>query len=430
MSLVRREFIRPHTSIFPREDGFRFRHILIRDAAYLGIPKEARAQLHERYAGWLERAAGPRARELDEILGYHLEQAFRYRQELGPVGEGDGDLAARAGERLGDAGRRAIVVRGDVSGAASLISRAVSLLPSEHPLRRELLTEMGSALMRTGDFSERVDQVLGEALDAAAAAGDKRLELRTLIEREFFRAYAGSEDPSETIPAVAARAIPLLEELGDDLGLAKAWWLKSEIDLRAGRWGARAAALERALEHARRAGDLRESATYVSLLALSLVYGPTPVPEAIRRCEQLLADAGDDRSQEAGVRTALAALQAMQGDFEQARELWERARAIYEEFALGHRRAVRSLIPAAIEMLAGDPDEAVRALRWGYEALERMGEKGARSTLAAYLADALCAAGHYDEAEQMAEISEQIGASEDLVTQIVWRGARAKSRDC
>ena len=426
MTLTRKEFIEPSRSIFPQEDGFRFRHILIRDAAYLGVPKETRAQLHERYAGWLERAAGERASELDEILGYHLEQAFRNRQELGAVGVGDHELAGRAGERLGAAGRRAIALRGDVSGAANLISRAVSLLPSEHPLRRELLTELGSALMRTGDFSERVDDVLGEALAAAAAAGDKRLELRTLIEREFFRAYAGSDDPSETIPAVAARAIPLLEELGDDLGLAKAWWLNSEIDLRAGRWGARAASLERALEHARRAGDLREAATYVSLLALSLVYGPTPAPEAIQRCERLLDDAQDDRSQEAGVRTALAALHAMQGDFERARELWERARAIYEEFALRHRRAVRTLVPAAIDLLAGDPDEAVRELRWGYEALEQMGEKGARSTLAAYLADALCAQGQYDEAKRFSEISEEIAASEDLVTQIVWRGARAK----
>ncbi len=175
--------------------------------------------------------------------------------------------------------------------------------------------------MRTGDFTERVDEVLGEALAAAAATGDKRLELRTLIEREFFRAYAGSEDASETIPAVAARAIPLLEELGDDLGLAKAWWLKSEIELRAGRWGARAAALERAVEHARRSGDLREQATLVGLLAQALYYGPTPVEEAIARCEEFLVSVSGDRSLEAAIGSTLGGLRAMRGEFDQARRL-------------------------------------------------------------------------------------------------------------
>ena len=117
MALARKEFIEPGASIFPEEDGFRFRHILIRDAAYLGIPKETRAQLHERFAAWLERTAGERASELDEIIGYHLEQAHGYRAELGPSGPGSADLATRAGERLAAAGRRAIVDRGDASAA-------------------------------------------------------------------------------------------------------------------------------------------------------------------------------------------------------------------------------------------------------------------------------------------------------------------------
>ena len=65
MALVRKELIHPHRSIFPHEDGFQFRHILIRDAAYLGIPKASRALLHEQYADWLEQASGERAREID-----------------------------------------------------------------------------------------------------------------------------------------------------------------------------------------------------------------------------------------------------------------------------------------------------------------------------------------------------------------------------
>jgi tetratricopeptide (TPR) repeat protein len=425
MTLVRKELIHPHASIFPNEDGFQFLHSLIRDAAYLGIPKATRALLHEQYVDWLEQASGERARELDEILGYHLEQSFRYRQELGPVASGDLAIAARAGERLGAAGRRAIQVRGDMSAAVNLISRATSLLPTEHPLRRELLPELGSALIVTGDFT-RAEEVLTEAMQAAATGGDRRLELRTLIDREFLRAFTAPQGSIPEILAVTDEIIPLLEELGDELGLAKAWWLKSEVHMNAARWGARAEALERALSHARRAGDRREEATLVGNLALSLLYGPTPVPEAIARCEQLLVEAKGYRSQEAGIASALAGLLAMRGDFGRARELWARSEVIYEELALRFRRALRSLIPGAIELLAGDAESAVEILRWGYDALEKMGAKGARSTLAAYLADALCFQGRYDEAEHFTHLSEEIGAAEDVVTQIIWRSARAR----
>ena len=109
LSLVRRDLIEPDRSLIPGDDGFRFRHILIRDAAYLGVAKASRAELHERYANWLAHSAG----ELDEIIGYHLEQAFRYRQELGAA---DDSLSAQAGERLARAGRRA-VGRGDLPAA-------------------------------------------------------------------------------------------------------------------------------------------------------------------------------------------------------------------------------------------------------------------------------------------------------------------------
>ena len=101
---VRKELIRPDRPLFSGERAFGFRHLLIRDAAYESIPKAARAQLHERYARWLEQRAGERTLELEEILGYHLEQAFRYRSELGPVDDETRALGRRAAERLGARG--------------------------------------------------------------------------------------------------------------------------------------------------------------------------------------------------------------------------------------------------------------------------------------------------------------------------------------
>src|SRR5206468_3675316 len=95
-SLVRRELIRQEPSAFAEEDAFRFGHILIRDAAYAALPKESRSALHERLADWLERKAADRAAEYEEIVGYHLEQAVRYRAELGRREQETEELALEA----------------------------------------------------------------------------------------------------------------------------------------------------------------------------------------------------------------------------------------------------------------------------------------------------------------------------------------------
>jgi tetratricopeptide (TPR) repeat protein len=218
-----------------------------------------------------------------------------------------------------------------------------------------------------------------------------------------------------------------LEELGDDLGLSKAWWLLAEADVFAARWSARATALERALEHARRAGDRRDEATLISLLAQALAYGPTPVDEAIGRCEDLCASAPDNPAVEAGVSTTIATLQAMRGRFEEARTLCLRARKVFEELGLRLSRAGRSLPAGWIELLAGDPEAAVRELRAGFDELEKMGERSLRPTVAAYLAYALAEAERFDEAEELAALSEELAVPADIVTQVVWRNARSRA---
>jgi class 3 adenylate cyclase/tetratricopeptide (TPR) repeat protein len=418
--LVRKHQIRPHEADLGRENTYRFRHTLIRDAAYRQMPKAARADLHERFALWLESAGGPMSAEQEEILGYHLEQATRFRQELG---ESDVGLAARAGERLASAARRA-VDRGDLPAAVSLLSRATALLPDSHEERRELLRMLGSALIRTGDFP-RAERALTEALAAANAAGDRRLELRTTIDREFFRAFTKPEVSVEEIVAVADEAIPLLEDLDDDLGLARAWWLKSEVHVNACRWGERAKNLERALEHARKAGDTSEQSTLASFLVQALYYGPTPVDEAITRAEALLADRPDDRSLKASITGASAGLHAMRGDFDRAHRLQADARALYEELGQRFRLALWSLVTAEIEALAGQREEAAAILRGAYDDLEDMGWTSVMSTMAAFLADAL--APDTDEALRYSLLSEELAADGDVVTQVMWRVARARA---
>jgi ATP/maltotriose-dependent transcriptional regulator MalT len=225
---------------------------------------------------------------------------------------------------------------------------------------------------------------------------------------------------------VTANAIPVLEESGDDLGLARAWRLRGEVAVLAGQWGVRADALERALEHARSAADKREEATLVGLLAMAFYFGPTPVDEAISRCRAFLAEMRDESSLEAALSSTLAGLLAMQGDFEEARKLWAAASDEYEELGLGYRRAVRSTIAADIEALAGDEEAAERELRSGYETLKQMGETGARAVIAAYLADCLARMERDDEATGFAEIAADLAAADDLVPQVLCRSVQAK----
>ncbi len=419
LGLVRRDLVEPAVSSIPGEDGFRFRHALIRDAAYAGIPKRTRAELHERFAGWVElHEAG------EELVGYHLEQAYRYRDELGAVDDEARALGARAGELLAAAGSRALA-RDDVPAAVNLLERGVALLPRTSDSRGFVLLEAAIALMRSGAFAA-AEGALEEALALARAGGDRRLELRTLVEREFFRIFTNVETPTEEIKRIAEEAIPALEALGDDSGVAKAWHLLSEPPVNACRWGERAAALEHALEHARRAGDAREAAWAAASLMQAIQLGPTPVDAAIDRANLFLRESEGDRLLTASILNSLAVLLAMRGEFGEARKQWTRAQALWDELGMVHRRAIRALDASTIELLAGDAEAAEQELRTGYRMLEEIDEIHVRATLAAYLAAVLAQEGRYADAEEFARFAESHAWEDDIVTQVMWRVARAQ----
>jgi len=419
LQLVRREFVEPAASSISGEDGFRFRHALIRDAAYAGIPKRTRADLHERFAAWLE-VHGTR----DELRGYHLEQAYRYRDELGALDEHTRALGEQAGELLTAAGRNALA-GDDLPAAVNLLERGVALLSRTSDSRGYVLLDLAIALMRSGAFAA-AEGVLEEAITLARAGGDRRLELRALIEREFFRIFTNAGTSAEQITRVAQNAIPALEELGDDAGLAKAWHLLSEAPVDACRWGERADSLDHALEHARRAGDTREAAFVAGSLLQAFVLGPTPVDEAIGRARLFLAESHGDRLLTASILSSLAVLLAMRGEFGEARAQWARARALWEELGMAARRALRSIDASTIELLAGDAEAAERELRTGFRMYEEIGDVHLRPTIAAYLAATLAQEGRSTEAEEFAQFARSHAWEDDIVTQVMWRVAKAQ----
>jgi class 3 adenylate cyclase/tetratricopeptide (TPR) repeat protein len=425
LTLVRKELIRPFSSGSSREDSFSFRHGLIRDAAYEGMPKEARSLFHEWFADWIERNAGDRLAEREEIVGYHLEQACMLREQLGPVDERTRRIAGRAAERLAASGRRAFG-RDDLPAAVNLLERALALLAPEAPQRPALLETLGSAQGKGGDF-RGAEGTFAEGAEAARRAGDRRSELRITVERQAIRFFTAPMQTSEENARVAHEVIPELEALGDDLGLAKAWRLLGDAHATSCRWGEKGEALEQALRHARRAPEARQEISgIIGQLAQTLHYGPTPASEAISRCRELLAAAGNNLAVRAGVTASMAALLAAQGEFHEARKLFADSVLLYEELGLRFRRTVRALDGAEIETLAGDLPSAERQLREAYSTLVEMGESAVRSVAAALLADVLCRRGRNEDARQFATVAGELAQADDVFAQVVRRTVVAR----
>src|SRR5438067_2496168 len=348
LSLARKDLLSPRPG---REDAYRFRHALIRDAAYAGIPKERRAQLHELFAEWAAKTNAGRAGELDEIVGYHYEQSFRYREQLGPPDEHGRSLAERAAEILGAAGRRAYA-RDDMPAAINLLDRAVALLADQEPAQLVLRRELSNALWSVGELA-RAEALLDGLIEVAEQAGDRREHWHGLLERSGRLSVTHPEAEAELLET-ALRAIEIFEELGDDLGLARAWRRVSAVQRLRCSFAKASEAAKIGLDHARRAGAGSEEARLVDEICSALLFGPAPVEEAIAQCNELLAQSGKSRVTDANVSSSLAGLRAMRGDFDDARACIQVSRRVYADLGLRFAIAGLAQIAGFVESLAGD----------------------------------------------------------------------------
>jgi class 3 adenylate cyclase/tetratricopeptide (TPR) repeat protein len=424
-ALVRRELLRPAPARLAGDQGFQFRHLLLRDATYDSIPKQARAELHELFAVWGERTAGARLREIEEIIGYHLEQAWRYRVELGIADERNQRLAGAAARRLGSAGRRALG-RGDLPAASKLLERAVSLLPAGDPGGLELLVELADVLVSTGEFA-RAESVLGQVAAAAADRGDERLATHASVARLRMEVGVASDLDADAVQRQTRRAIATFAEFEDQRGLAKAWGLLAALGFLRCRIAEAEAAAGQAVTHARLARDDPSESWAWGLLAQGAFWGPTPAPEGIRRCQELLAQANGNRRSELIALQSMAGLQAMDAQAEAATASVGQALALAGDMGENRVAALAREFAAIALALSGDPGGAEQQLRQGIRVLERQGESGMRSNLIADLAHVLHQLGRPAEALQVAMASRAIAAHDDLFAQVRWRGAAARS---
>jgi class 3 adenylate cyclase/tetratricopeptide (TPR) repeat protein len=406
-TLVRKELIRATSPMLPQDEGFRFRHLLIRDAAYESLPKATRAELHERFAVWL---AKHELVEGDEIVGYHLEQAHRYRAELDPSDPSLPPLADAAAARLGAAGRAALD-RGDADASRTHLRRAVAILPAGDEQRYALAPYLAFALWEAADV-EAASAVLAEARGAAdpvvAAVSD--------VVGHTFDALRMGNRSAEGREARQTAAFDALQAAGDDEALALYWWSVATEHWFTLNATETIAASERGLEHLARIGRRgRVEAELVWLIRAGYVLGPTPVAEALARLDELETIVGDSLVMQASSDGSRARLIAMQGRIEEARQLAAAARETVRSAGMTVSAAGMSMYSAWVEQHAGDTEAWEQALRDGLAELEGSDERAFTATITGYLAQCLCEQGRYDEAFELCPVVRETSPSDDMV---------------
>ena len=413
-ALVRKELIRPDRTQLPGEDGFRFRHLLVRDAAYEALPKAVRADFHQRFASWLEEH-GTELVELDEILGYHLERACRYRAELGAPD--DPMLAAAAKHRLTAAGRRA-KLRQDNLAAAGLLERAVALDPPTG-IDVGLEVDLIEALLDAGKGSDALRRA-GSMVERASVAGDRVAELSGRIQEGICRIFLEPEGATEKLSALVNQALPVFEAARNDLALYIGYTALGQVlDMRS-QMDAGLEAYERAFAHARQAGLPHQLLRW---RAAGRFWGTTRVSELLAWLDEQEAQGARDY----WLRAFRARALAMLGRFDEARAILAQVRAELTERGGGIPLAVTTCMASVnVELLAGDPGAAVTYGEAGSRLLDELGEKSMQSSAAGMLAQALYALDRLEEADRSAGRAAELGASDDTITQMLWRQTRAK----
>jgi hypothetical protein len=331
-------------------------------------------------------------------------------------------LAREAAERLGAAGRRALL-RSDGSGGVNLLSRAVALLSPEDPQRVELVPNL-RVVQGLGIELAWADRVLTEAVEAAATSGDRRLAAHALVQRGLLRLFTDSDATSTELLESADRAAAVFRGFNDELGQARAYRLEAQAHYLGRRAERCLAASERALRHARAARDRFEEWEIAEWLAIALFLGPTPAPEADRRCAMLEREFADMPLSRAMLLAGRSLLLAMQSNVNEAYRLRDASMQLMARS--GECVWIALFWSAFLDIWCGKPARAEEILRPGYDSLKQLGSKSHFTSLAHALANATYAQGRYDEAEQLTIECEEACRANDVHSQILWRSIRAK----
>jgi class 3 adenylate cyclase len=412
--LVRKELIRPHPATFKNDEAFRFRHLLIRDAAYDTLPKATRADLHERFANWLEANAGDLV-ELDEIAGWHLEQAVRYLRELGRAVAPD--VASRAAAHLYSAGRRA-GDRSDVPAASNLLERALALSAPDDPLVAEISLALADQHVEAGEFARAEELVALAEQDPAVGPLAVLTRLNLMINTRA----------SEALREIEARLESLLEEFtsaGNERGIAKAHVVGFLVHLMAAQSRRAAEEARLAALHAARAGDVGLQARALGWYATELAWGPESADTIERELDEI------ERGSHAAYVAAILDLSRgevarLRGELDLAAGLSRQGVAKLEGLGVRPLAAAGALHVALGEFSAQRPAAAVEALLPADAVLAELGERSFRSTIQALLAWAYSLVPEPELALTACDASLELSAPEDVINYAIVPTVRAR----
>jgi class 3 adenylate cyclase/tetratricopeptide (TPR) repeat protein len=427
MALVRKELLRLDEDAAPDVDDldedvrFRFRHQLMRDAAYEGLAKHERARLHEAFADWMERMLRDRVEQLHEVIGYHFEQAAAYRKQVAGDDASVQRLARRAAGHLEAAARRADAIA-DAAAALPLLERANRLRGPDDPQRLTNLPMLADALGFAGRFEEAraaFDEVLASP-NAESATRAAALEA-TWVRGALGRSAADQRPQVE-------EALRIRRELGEPAGIARALLGLANLEFFIGRLQHAGELQEEALGYARQAGDIglqgRALSSRMSTFLSSLASTPG---QAMSMLEEDLAFAREHGllALESVTLVHLGMLTGRGGARSEAKKLIERGLAIKRD--LGWDFNVLGFEGnALLDYWAGDTELAAGRWRTICREFVVAGEKGSLSTAATELARALLDLGETLEAEEALRTGEDTGARDDVVTQVELKAARAR----
>ena len=365
-SLERRGLVQPEDEAAGR---WRFAHALVLEAAYRGLSKELRADLHERLADWMIEEDVDQA-DVDESVARHLERALHLREELGARDERSAALSERAGELFAGAGSRAFAAV-DFITSSDLLGRAAALLPERSPRRLDLIPNLGAALADSGR-NEEAEVLLTESVEQARAAGSERDALRAAVQLLVNRIYRSPTEAEIDSAAIEARkAAQAFEALDDEIGLAEAALAISYLEETRGRIAEARLWVSDAFRHALAAGHPREATQAAGDLLGFAIMGPLPFDGFAAEAEALLS-LGEPISGSVGhALLTVAALAA--GDDPGFREHEERWREVLDRHGLSWVAATHGLWIASVETSVGKAVAAERRLREAREFLAPIG---------------------------------------------------------
>jgi DNA-binding SARP family transcriptional activator len=412
--LVRKELIRPHAATIEGDDAYSFRHVLIRDAVYDALPKSKRADLHERLARWLEQIPEGLA-ERDELVGWHLEQAVRYRRELGrPV---DRELSLAAAEHLHTAGRRARE-RNDTAAAQKLLERGLALTREGDSLQIRIGVDLAEQLIEAGELA-RADELLSRAErdpEHSGAAVLSRLEWLIRV-----RPHDAAQAIGATLPGLLAH----LARVGDERGVARAHLATRMVHVLHSKATPAAEQARLAAEHAGRAGDDGLRSRALGMYLTSIMYGRQDAQAIAEELDRIETDHPGSYLA-ARIDLTRGELARLEGRFEDAHRLMHRAIDGFQALGMPWHVAHCEQDLARMQLFAGDPKAALASLLRSDAILSQLGERLRRSTTQAHIAQAHELLGDRDAAIAAIELAEQLGAPQDVLNFVITHQVRAR----